>query len=234
VQDLTYGARLLRRSPMFTLVAVLSLALGIGANTAIFSLLDTVMLRSMPVVEPAKAGRVHDVPPPYGRERFRIRCSTSSARRAGRSRGFSSTAPSIGPRSALAMKKSWCTRQWLRPTTTTTLGVPAVVGQTFSRKKKRSAVAVISYAYWQRRFAGDPKAIGKTFRLHGTVFTIIGVTPKNFLRPIVGKAPEVTFPVKMDGVVRGDESAIEKPDYNWLYVMARLKPGSTGRRRKLK
>jgi hypothetical protein len=57
------------------------------------------------------------------------------------------------------------------------------------------------------------------------VFTIIGVTPKNFFGPIVGKAPEVTFPVKMDGVVRGDESAIEKPDYNWLYVMARLKPG---------
>ena len=86
-------------------------------------------------------------------------------------------------------------------------------------------MALISYAYWQRRFAGDPKAIGKTFRLHGTVFTIIGVTPKNFFGPIVGKAPEVTFPVKMDGKVRGDESAIEKRHYNWLFVMARLKPG---------
>ena len=193
-RDLAYGARLLRGSPMFTLVAVLSLALGIGANTAIFSLLDTVMLRSMPVVEPDKLVELKRYFPPYGRGM--ISYPLFDELRA-ESRSFAGifVHSSVSRREiAFGSEEELVHTALASADYYTTLGVPAVVGRVFSRDEERAAVALISYAYWQRRFAGDPKAIGKTFRLHGTVFTIIGVTPKKLLRPDCREGAGGDFP----------------------------------------
>jgi predicted permease len=224
-RDLAHGARLLRRSPLFTVVAVASLALGIGANTAIFSLIDSVMLRSMPVKEPDKLVEFIKRFPPYKRgslshplfEQLRTDSHSFAAMFAHTS--VNRTEVSFGGgeepvETALASADYY-----------PTLGLPAFLGRTLSSEDERAAVAVISYAYWQRRFAGDPRAIGKTFRLNGTVFTIIGVTPRGFSGPFAGRAPEVTFPLKMDAEVRAEKSVMNNPGYNWLSVMARLKPG---------
>lgn len=224
VADCRYGIRLLGRSPVFTLVAVLSLALGIGANTAIFSLIDTIMLRSMPVAEPDRLvefmkyfsrGRGAISHPLF--EQLRTQSRSFMAMFAHSSvdvRNISFGDVEEPVRTALASAGYY-----------STLGVPAVLGRTFGPQDERAPVAVVSYAWWQRRFGGDPNAIGKVFRLNGTGFAIIGITPKGFVGPIVGNPPEVTFPLKMDAEVRGQESVIHQPGYNWLSVMARLRPG---------
>ncbi|MEX2263456.1 MAG: ABC transporter permease [Bryobacteraceae bacterium] len=223
-QDLGYGVRHLRGSPLFTLVAVLSLALGIGANTAIFSLIDTIMLRSMPVAEPDRLvelmrymprGRGAISYPLFEQLSTESRSFTATFAHSSvdvRHISFGSEEEPV--RTALASAGYY-----------STLGVQAVLGRTFGEEDERAPVAVVSYAWWYRRFGGDPNVIGKAFRRNGTLFTIIGVTPKGFLGPIVGSPSEVTFPLKMDAEVRGEESVINRADYSWLSVMARLRPG---------
>src|SRR5207253_3134514 len=158
--------------PVFTLVAVMSLALGIGANTAIFSLLDTVMLRSMPVAEPDRLVEFMRYRR-FGRGAFsyplfdELRAQSRSFAGMFAHSSVNSTEIGFGSEEELVHTAMASADYY------TTLGVPAVVGRIFGRDEERTAVAVISYAYWQRRFAGDPKAIGKTFCLHGRVFTII-------------------------------------------------------------
>src|ERR1700722_19409182 len=109
------------------------------------------------------------------------------------------------------------------------LGVHAAIGRTFDEDADRApgtpAVAVIGHRYWERRFASSPAVIGKTFRRLDTVFTIIGVTPRDFFGTVVGREPDIAVPITMDAQVRGGKSFLNEPNYQWLSVMGRLKRG---------
>jgi predicted permease len=225
-RDMWHALRLLRRSRIFAGSAIALLALGIGANTAIFSLLDTIMLRQLPVREPARLIQFVHQRPPYGRgaisypmyERFR------------------DEVPSVDG----LLAQAWLDRREITldgaPETVTmelvsdnyykVLGVGSVIGRTFVPDALPSQpVAVISHGFWQRRFGADPSVVGRTFRRNQTVFTIVGVTPQEFSGAQVGRAPDVTLPIAMDGAARGGESWLSRSDFNWLSVMGRLRDG---------
>jgi predicted permease len=229
VRDCRYGLRMLRRSPAFTSVAILSLALGIGACTAIFSLMDRVMFRMLPVRQPERLVQIARFHPPYGR-------------------GAMSYPIVLALNKGLSSFESLLARHHLRVcdikidgNTETAdfdlvsgsyyrvLGVKAVVGRTFTEDVDRAPganpVAVISHRYWERRFASDPAVVGKTFRRLNTLFTIVGVTPREFFGTVVGEDPDITIPLTMDAQVRGGKSWLGEHGYGWLELMGRLKPG---------
>ena len=204
LRDSRHGVRLLSKSPLFAAAAIVSLALGIGANTAIFSLIDAVMLRMMPVHEP---------------ERLELRSFDGGFARA-----------SMGRREAVfGREPEMVNAELVSGNYYSVLGVSAIAGRTFDEEVDQhpSAVAVISHAFWKRRFGMDPGVIGRSFRLNRTLFTIVGVTPPEFYGVEVGEAPEVTFPLTMDGEVRGGESWLAYDSRGWLSVMGRLRRGQS-------
>jgi predicted permease len=254
IQDLRYGMRMLLGSPVFTTVAVLSLALGIGANTAIFSLVNAVLLENLPVKSPEQlvllrwiSGR--NVPPDSISGYFDTNngqpMSTSFAYSAfedfrERNEVFSDLfafaeldrlnvsidgqAESVGGQIVSGDYYSG-------------LGVQAALGRTITAEDDRAtgseAVAVISHAYWLRRFGGDPAVPGKVIYINSSPFTIIGVMPSTFHGTLnVGSSPEITVPVAMQPLVMQAAGAkeipiLENPAYWWLRIMGRLKPGVT-------
>jgi predicted permease len=230
-RDMQHGWRLLGRSPVFATAAIISLALGIGANTAIFSLVDAVLLRRLPVQEPNRLVQFVRERPPYGRSRI----SHPLYER------FRDDVPGLDG----ALAEAWLGPRDVsfdgRPETVnlelvsgnyyTVLGVDAAAGRTFSAEADRPAgrhpVAVISDGFWLRRFARDPSAIGRTFVLNQTVFTVVGVTPPDFFGTQAGRSPDVTLPLSMDAAARGSKSWLDVAHYNWLAVVGRLRPGVT-------
>jgi predicted permease len=227
LQDLRYASRMLRHNPGFTAVAVLSLALGISANTAIFSLIDTVLLRMLPVQKPEQLVFVENVgarggggAPPYPCfEQFRDR-----------DRYFSSLA-AFSPynmRVSIDGRPEEVTAQQASGDYFAVLGLDAWAGRTFSRADDSivgkggpdGPVAVISYRYWKRRFAGSPDVLGKVVQIQDRAVTIVGVTPPGFfgLRP--GMPIDLTVPMMLAPA----EMLRDKGDW-WLNVVGRLKPG---------
>jgi predicted permease len=206
VRDVSYGLRLLGRSPMFTCAAVLSLALGIGANIAIFSLMDLVMLRMMPVREPERLVQFTKVTS-SGRGSF----SYPQIQRLEQDlKSFDGLFAYwfAGPREIrIGGNPEDVKVELVSGSYYDVLGVEALVGSRFSRDVNgapgASPFAVISYSFWKRRFGSDPAVIGKTFQLNQTIFTIIGVTPPEFFGVLVGRAPDLTIPLSMEREVRG-------------------------------
>ena len=229
IQDSRYGLRTLRRSPVFTSVAILSLALGIGANTAIFSLMDRVMFRMMPVRQPEQLVQITRFHPPYGPVTVSYPLFQSLGKGLGSFEGLL-THSLLGVRDiAIDGNPETADFDLVSGSYYPLLGVHAVIGRTFDEDADRApgapAVAVISHRYWERRFASNPAVIGKTFRRLDTVFTIVGVTPRDFFGTVVGKEPDIAVPITMDAQVRGGASWLHEPNYQWLSVMGRLKPG---------
>jgi putative ABC transport system permease protein len=226
VQDLRYGLRLLRQSPAFTFVAVASLALGIGANSAIFTLVDNVLLEPLPVREPDRLVLLDGnswTNPVW--EQIR-----------GRQSEFSSGALAWSD-ARLDLSHGGATEfvegVWASGGFFDVLGVPAVLGRTFTVADDRrdggpdGPVAVISHAFWQRRFGGDAGAIGRTVMLNRVPFTIIGVTPRSFLGPTPGRSFDVAVPLGTVAIVSGGRSWLDDRSASMLEIMARLKPGET-------
>ena len=225
-QDLVYGLRVLRRSPAFTVVAVLSLALGIGANTAIFTLIDSLVLRALPVRDPARLVRLQGgswTNPIWEQVRERQKEIFEGA-----------TAFSEG-RFDLAQGGEADFAQGLFASGSffDVLGVPAMLGRTFTLDDDRRGggtegpVAVISYGFWQRRFGGAADAVGRTLALNGVPFTIVGVTPPAFFGPTVGRSFDVAVPIGMvDRVQKTDANAwLDARSTWWLEILGRLQPG---------
>ena len=234
LRDCRYGWRILRRSPAFTGVALLSLGLGIGAATAIFSLMDRVMFRMLPVREPQRLVEITRFHPPYGPANMSYPLFRSLG---GQLTGFEGLLArhGLGAREiAIGGMEETATFELVSGSYYPLLGVEAAVGRTFGEETDRapgaSPVAVISHRYWERRFAADPAAIGTKFRRMDTVFTIIGVTPRAFFGTVVGEEPDITVPITMDAQVRGGPSWLNEPGYGWLSVMGRLSPGMGARR----
>ncbi|HVQ29347.1 MAG TPA: ABC transporter permease, partial [Vicinamibacteria bacterium] len=227
-QDLRYGFRVLRKSPGFTLVAVLSLALGIGANTTIFTLVDSLILRSLPVREPARLVRLEHgswTNPVWEQIRDRQKEIFESAAAA------SLTRFDLAPGGEADFADGF----WASGGFFEVVGVPAILGRTLSREDDRrdggpdGPVAVISYAFWQRRFGGAADVVGRSLALNGVPFTIVGVTPPSFFGPMVGQSFDVAAPIGMVDRVQdnGTRSWLDGRSTWWLDILGRLPPGQT-------
>lgn len=255
-QDLRYGIRLLLKHKAFTIVAVLSLALGIGANTALFSVVDAVLLESLPVAEPDRlvlfewqSGRnfrtngqrgTFAPAPPGMRGASVFRYDTYEKLQQQQSQ------PSSPLSDLFAFAPLWevsaVTKDAAEP-----VRAQAVTGGYFSGVRVQpylgraittaddqlnaTPVAVLSYGYWAERFASNPNIIGEQVKLNDTAFTIIGVTPPAFKGTMqVGSDPKVTVPLVHERTLLGERSGMAKPDRPpiwFVHIMGRLKPGAT-------
>jgi putative ABC transport system permease protein len=237
-QDLRYGARLLRLNPGFFTVATLSLALGIGANTAIFQLLDSVRLRLLPVAHPEQlaeleiakdehccSGNFSDRRPNFTYpqwEQIRDHQQAFSRIFAWGDTRFNLAAGG----EARYAEGLWVSGDYFR-----TLGVQPLAGRMITNEDDHpgcgSPGAVISYPFWQREFAGDVGAIGKTISLDGHPVEIIGIAPPGFFGVEVGKSFDVAVPVCAEPWINGENSHTAKRNHWWLAIIGRLKPGTT-------
>ena len=229
-QDAVYAARTLRRSPGFLACAVLTLGLGIGANTAIFSLIDAVMLRPLPAVrDPAALVQIARqmercescaVSFPLF-EYFRDRLTTVSGTFLEMEVAYSITVDGVDE-DAHGYEVSGGYYS--------TLGLTPAVGRLLGPQDDASPtpVAVISYDYWRRRFGLDPAAIGKTITHAATTLTIVGVEPEGFEGTERSRTHQFTVPFSMtDQLGGGDGKWRREWDLNFLDMMARVKPGVT-------
>jgi predicted permease len=240
-QDVLYSLRTLAKSPGFTIIAILSLALGIGANTAIFTLINNLMLKSLPVHDPRllvafgkEAGscrcdgfgpgpldiftydfyqRIENQSPFQGISAYSSFLTQVSVRLAS-----SDSGPAIQAMSHLVSGNFF-----------SVLGAESILGRTFTPSDAdapgRSPVAVISHRYWQQVLAADPGVIGKTITINGTLFTIIGVMPPRFYGvDLIKEAPDMWLPLTMQQEVTLQPSLLEPHGLFWMHLMARRKP----------
>lgn len=224
IQDLRYALRALRSSPGFAAVAILSLALGIGANTTIFSLIDSLMLRFLPVSHPEQLLQVNRG---LGRdsysnplwEQIRDRQDVFSGIFAYSTRRFN-----LSPTGEVRyVRGAFASGQFFE-----TLGVRPVLGRTFRRaddKRGCPGVAVLSYDFWQRAYNGRSDILGKPVSLDRHPFPIIGVTPPGFFGIYVGISADIMVPLCTEPIIRAEDSWIDERAARWLSIIARPKPG---------
>jgi len=237
-QDLRYGIRQLRNSPGFTLVAVLSLALGIGANTAIFQIVDAVRLRALPVQNPQELVSV-DFEPKSARSGW---FSTRSARFTyahweqirKQQQAFSGVMAWSAARYNLSDggETRYAEGLFVSGDFFSVLGVKPALGRVFTAQDDTAACsspgAVLSDSFWRREFGGDPGALGRTVSLDGHKFPVIGVTPRAFFGVEVGSQYEIALPLCADRLLAEDKKGrIPQRIAWWLSIMGRLKPGWT-------
>ena len=227
-QDIRYGIRMLRKNPGFTTVAVVTLALGIGANTAIFSLIDALLLKTLPgVKDPQQLVLVTDNGwPSLSYSLY------EHLRKADQSFSGLFVSPGVEKRRMMvtgsgAVEAERIPTQAVSGNFFSVLGASAVLGRTLTPNDDRPGdpqpVAVISYDFWCRRFGRDPTVIDKTITLDGTPLTIVGVTPRGFLGFVVGRRPDLWWPIQMGPQVA--EWELESDSGEWLQIAGRLKPG---------
>ncbi len=241
LHDIRYGLRMLLKKPGFTLIAVLSLALGIGANTAIFSLLDAVLLKSLPVSKPEQlvlfgkgeeAGLTNAFPsqstdlysyPFYRQVQQRTDVFSGVA-------GLLSIPWTVHGFVNASGDIEKMQVQLVSGTYFPVLGVNATLGrvltETDDQNQGAHPVAVVSYAWWQKRFGGDPSAVGKTIKIDNLDYTIVGVGPKEFFGTTVGNAPDLWVPLSMEKQLPPAHwDGRNDPAAQSLYLIARLKDG---------
>ncbi len=226
VTDLRYGLRMLAHSRTFTVVAVLSLALGIGANTAIFTLVNSLLLRALPVTAPDRLARIDGewTNPIWEQVQARQRQLFAGATAWSFQRFDLSRGGQAQPIDGL-----WASGEFFD-----VLGVSTVLGRPFSAANDRrgggadSTVAVISHAFWQRQFGGAADVIGRAVTLNRVPFTIIGVTPPEFLGPSIGRAFDVIVPLRSADVLEsGGAARLDGRSMWWLDITARLRDGQS-------
>jgi len=245
LQDLRYGTRMLRRSPGFTAAAVITLALGIGATTAIFSFLDAVLLRGLPVVEPQKLvvfqWTAHSKPKFNGHSAYgdcAMECELSGpfyeAVRA-QARSFSGVAGLAGP---LEMDLSGngpasiARGEYVSGDFFSTLGVKVVLGRPLGREddfRSETPAIVLTYGYWQRAFGGDRAVVGRVLRLNNTPVVIAGVAEAGFSSLTPGKTEDFFLPLSLSDRVKsewwGQADRYRDPATFWVLMVGRLKEG---------
>jgi predicted permease len=239
IQDLKFGLRVLVKNPGLTAVIVVTLALGIGANTAIFSVLNAIMLRELPVQSPKQlvllgagrsAGSNDSVPStdlysyPFYRE-LRQKNQVFSDVSAMLSLLFTKMHGAVGGSAELEPMDV----QLVSGSYFSFLGVKPVLGRSFTEAEDEPAgghpVAMVSYSWWNRRFARDPAIVGKTVTLGSTVYTIIGVTPQGFFGATVGESPNLWIPLSMEKQVSPGWNGLDNSAFQSLYILGRLKAG---------
>jgi predicted permease len=219
--DLRYSIRILAKAPVFTAVVVLTLALGIGANTAIFSLIDSLLLKTLPVHNPEELVQVTAWPltnPLW--EQVRGRQDVFSGVFAWSSDQFNLS------RGGMVQNSDglWVSGDFFR-----TLGLHPAAGRLLSEDDDRrgcAALAVVSYGFWQSHYGGAGSAIGSTISLQGHPFEVIGVAPAGFYGMTVGSKFDVAVPICAAEVFDGPQSRLDKRHWWWLHAMGRMKPGA--------
>jgi predicted permease len=246
IQDLRFAIRTLRKNPGFAIVAVLTLALGIGANTAIFTLFDAILLRSLPVRDPTRLVLFSDSVsegtstgnPPRGRwelfsyeayeylRRQRLPYESLAAVRSGDSpvsvhvKGESSTTPQVQRAQAQLVSGNYFR----------TMGVEAALGRmltTDDDRRNASPAAVVRHAFWRQSLHSNPAAIGTVAILNGTAFTIVGVAPPEFFGERVRRPPDFWVPLAFQPQIELRSSYVDRADAYWLKVIGRLAPNAT-------
>jgi len=227
LQDIRYALRMLRRSPGFTTVAVLSLALGIGANTAIFSLLDAVLLKMLPIQKAEELEvislRGHQGPAIFSYPAFRHLRDHNEV--------FSGMfARATEPVTVVTTGSSErATAELVSGNFFSLLGTRAALGRLFSIEDDRTPlahpVAVLSYNFWQRSLGRDPTAVGKTIRIDNHPFNVVGVAQRGFFGVEVGSAPDIWVPMMMQPQIFSSQPGFDEPHWGWLDILARRKPG---------
>jgi hypothetical protein len=239
-QDLRFGWRQLAKNPGFTAVAVVTLALGIGANTAIFSVLNTVLLKSLPVREPGRLAvfgkglnegvaignfpRSADLFSYLQYEQLRDHSQLFEGLCA-----FNSTPTGISVKlNGAGGPAQQAQAELVSGNFFAVLGVHAFLGRAFSGQEDRVAgahpVAVISYRYWTKAFSRNPAVIGQTIDVNSTAFTIVGLMPPEFFgaKPM-NSVPDMWLPLTMQPQVMLQKSFLNAPATFWLTLMGRLK-----------
>ena len=235
--DLRFALRAMRRSPLFASVAILSLALGIGANTAIFSLMDQLMLRQLPIKNPDQVvmlfqrgahngsnmgARMHSYPIYQDYQKKAAPFSEVLCRR-------------LVPASVSVDNQTERVHlEMVSGNFFTMLGVQAAVGRVFNSHEDDRVflghpVAVLSYDYWDTRFARDPRVIGKKILVNNYPLTIVGVSARGFAGIDPAESPQIRVPILMEPAMMPEWSWLDPGDRRtrWVQVFARLKPGYT-------
>ena len=237
LRDLRHAIRLLRLSPGFTIVAVLTLALGIGANTAIFQLIDSIRLRTIPVKNPEQLGTIRIADRHWGSGQFSGQYSQltfpmwEQIRK--RQEGFSEMAVWTGQEFNLANGGEVHYARGLRVSGEffSVLGVQPILGRLINPEDDQpgcdTSAADISYAFWQRNYAGDPSVIGKRLTLDGNSFQILGVTQPGFNGISIGDTFDVAIPVCVEPILSPRNNRLTLRHAWWLASIGRLKPGWT-------
>src|SRR5579859_974414 len=231
-QDLRYGFRSLRKSPLFTVVAVLTLAFGIGANTAIFSLMDQVLLQLLPVKHPEQLVLVaergirfgdswddNDISYPMYRD-FRDHNQVFSGMYC---RFPTSISLGYGDRTERV------NAELVSGSYFPVLGVTAVIGRTLTPDDDRvpggHPVAMLSYSFWQNRFSSDPSIVGRQIVINGYTFTVVGVSQAGFEGVELGYKSKVFIPLMMQAQMTPRSDRLEARSLSWVTAFGRLKPG---------
>ncbi|HYJ06802.1 MAG TPA: ABC transporter permease [Chthoniobacterales bacterium] len=230
-QDIRFGFRQLLRKPGFAALAIISMALGIGANTSIFSLLDTVLLRPLPVHEPARLvqlfGTLHNgadvtLQSYLNYKDFRDRNTVLS--------GLSAYNIVISSLSHGGRNERVC-GYLVSGNYFDLLGVKPALGRAFLPEEDATPgshpVAVLSHGSWERRFGSNPGIIGQTVQFNGRAFTVVGVAPKGFTGTEVAYVPEMFIPMMMAREIEPGSNWLERRTADNLFVVGRLKPGVT-------
>src|SRR5688572_6152016 len=230
-RDLKFALRQMRQTPIVSGVALLSLALGIGANVAIFSLVNALILRALPIHEPERLVQIELTAPTapqsttsftnpqweYLRDHQEIFAGATAV---GYAR-FNLNATG----EARMIPGLYVSGRFLD-----TLGVTPIIGRGFTEHDDRRGgepVAILSYGFWQRQYGGDPTVLGQTVSLDGHAFTILGITPPEFFGVRVGTTFDVMIPLGNEAIIRGPESGLDRRSMWWLSMFARLAPGQT-------
>jgi predicted permease len=239
LQDLRYALRVLRKSPGFAITVVLILALGIGANAAIFQLIDAVRLRTLPVQDPNTLAIVHLERNGWSSGNFNGFYAEFSYPQWQqvklRQQVFSSVAAWGGERLNLATggEMNMASVNWVSGDFFKVLGVRPFLGQLLSPADDQPGCGGgvnLSYAFWQRHYAGDASTIGKTITLQGHPFPIVGVTPPGFYGVSVGDHFDIAIPICAEPITQTAFNELTGPIARrtfWLAILGRLKGGET-------
>ena len=245
LQDFRYALRQLRQSPGFALTAILTLALGIGANTAIFSLVHAMLLRSLPVSNPAQLYRIGDTADCCVDGGF-----PGDASDTGDYSIFSydlyqhlrNSAPEFEQLAAVqAGRDPWSVRRGSalsKPLTGefvsgnyfSTLGIGAYAGRVLGENDDTPASApatVLSYKTWQGEYASDPSIVGSTIFIQAKPFTVVGIAPSGFFGDrLSDNPPDLWVPIQTEPYLHGDSAILHHAESNWLYPLGRVRPGT--------
>jgi len=249
IKDIRYALQMLVKHPAFTIIAVLTLALGVGANTALFSVVDAVLLKKLPVPEPerlvlfkASWGKNFS-PGSYDGSNMRdpetgLTVGTSfpmqTLTRLRQEQGALSDISAFSPLEVnfnAGGQAEVVSAQAVSGNYYSALGVPAMIGRTITEADDNAGatpVAVLSHRFWANRFNSDTGIVGKQVNINNVAFTIAGVTPPGFAGASqVGTSQDVSFPIAWEPQINGEQSNLKGEGVWWLRIMGRLKPGAT-------
>jgi macrolide transport system ATP-binding/permease protein len=231
IQDIRYGLRVIAKRPGFTIAAMLTLALGIGLNTAIFSLYNGVLLRPLPARDPERLVNLYSTV--RGEPGTGIFSYPAYAFYRDRNTSFSGVAAFAGGRMLLgaggATPES-LSAQMVSANFFDMLGAAPALGRAFSAEEDKTSgthpVVMLNYNFWQRRFGGDAGLVGRTITLNNLPYTVIGIAPRDFIG-CDPEVPDLWVPIMMNANVHLGPDMLADREGGWLFLVGRLKPGAT-------